>query len=50
MMNRTMKNSLDGSGKRWRVVGLGHALDYPANLAANSKTGDEYCEGDALQQ
>jgi hypothetical protein len=49
-MIRTMQDSLDGSVKRWRVVGLGHALDYPANLAANSKTGDEYCEVDALQQ
>ena len=45
-----MKNSLDGSGKRWRVVGIGHALDYPANLAANSKTGAEEGDVAALQK
>ena len=45
-----MKNSLDGSGKRWRVVGHGHALDLPpASLEANSKTGAEQCVADALQ-
>jgi hypothetical protein len=29
-------------------VGLGHALDYPDNLAANSKTVDEESDADAL--
>jgi hypothetical protein len=49
-MNRTMKNSRDGSEKRWRVVGLWHAIDYPANLAANSTTRAEQSEADALQK
>jgi hypothetical protein len=31
-----MKNSLDGSEKRWRV-GPWHAMDPPASLEANSK-------------
>jgi hypothetical protein len=48
-MFQTLKNSLDGSEKRWRVVGQGHALDpSPASLVADSKTGAEQSDAAAL--
>lgn len=45
-----LKNSLDGSGKRRRLGAERSEAQQPAGLGANSKTGADPSDADALQK